>query len=226
MAAAGIMTIGGAFWEFGAPDWDRTKLFVLFGVAEDHDSNPIKMGIVQAEEARRAVRLGQSGAHRLFGGRRQLDRHSAGDRRAADPVASSTSCSKARKIDVDYLVRYTNAPWLVIDDAGRRRPRPVCARRRRQAAGVRDRHRARGALHGTQGARAGAVWPRTQLADGRFAVPSFQLLAEKYLDPQYAPEAVAAETGVAADDDPRACRRDRPRRFRRRRSSSTSRGPT
>ena len=28
MAAAGIMTIGGAFWEFGAPDWDRTKLFV------------------------------------------------------------------------------------------------------------------------------------------------------------------------------------------------------
>ena len=24
MAAAGIMTIGGAFWEFGAPDWERT----------------------------------------------------------------------------------------------------------------------------------------------------------------------------------------------------------
>ena len=45
MAAAGIYTIGGAFWEFGSPDWDRTKLFVMFGVAEDHDSNPIKMGI-------------------------------------------------------------------------------------------------------------------------------------------------------------------------------------
>ena len=45
MAAAGIYTIGGAFWEFGAPDWDKTKLFVLFGVAEDHDSNPIKIGI-------------------------------------------------------------------------------------------------------------------------------------------------------------------------------------
>ena len=45
MAAAGIMTIGGAFWEFGAPDWERTKLFVLFGVAEDHDSNPIKTGL-------------------------------------------------------------------------------------------------------------------------------------------------------------------------------------
>ena len=45
MAAAGIYTMGGAFWEFGAPDWERTKLFLLFGVAEDHDSNPIKMGI-------------------------------------------------------------------------------------------------------------------------------------------------------------------------------------
>ncbi len=45
MAAGGIYTIGGAFWEFGQPDWERTKLFVMFGVAEDHDSNPIKIGI-------------------------------------------------------------------------------------------------------------------------------------------------------------------------------------
>ena len=45
MAAAGIYTMGGAFWEFGQPDWDHTKLFMIFGVAEDHDSNPIKMGI-------------------------------------------------------------------------------------------------------------------------------------------------------------------------------------
>ena len=41
MAAAGIYTMGGAFWEFGQPDWDHTKMFLLFGVAEDHDSNPI-----------------------------------------------------------------------------------------------------------------------------------------------------------------------------------------
>ncbi|MFT7059784.1 MAG: anaerobic selenocysteine-containing dehydrogenase, partial [Pseudorhodobacter sp.] len=32
MAAGGIYTIGGAFWEFGQPDWEYTKLFVLFGV--------------------------------------------------------------------------------------------------------------------------------------------------------------------------------------------------
>jgi anaerobic selenocysteine-containing dehydrogenase len=26
MAAAGLYTIGGSFWEFGEPDWDHTKL--------------------------------------------------------------------------------------------------------------------------------------------------------------------------------------------------------
>ena len=32
MAAGGIYTMGGAFWEFGSPDWDRTKLFMIFGL--------------------------------------------------------------------------------------------------------------------------------------------------------------------------------------------------
>ncbi|MEM1267974.1 MAG: molybdopterin-dependent oxidoreductase, partial [Pseudomonadota bacterium] len=50
MAAGGIYTLGGAFWEFGAPDWERTELFLLFGTAEDHDSNPIKMGLGRLKE--------------------------------------------------------------------------------------------------------------------------------------------------------------------------------
>ncbi|MEK9751913.1 MAG: molybdopterin-dependent oxidoreductase, partial [Rhodospirillaceae bacterium] len=45
MAAGGLYTIGSAFWEFGEPDWHHTKYFMMFGVAEDHDSNPIKKGI-------------------------------------------------------------------------------------------------------------------------------------------------------------------------------------
>ena len=54
MAAAGIYTLGGAFWEFGAPDWERTELLLLFGVAEDHDSNPMKisLGKLKARGAR------------------------------------------------------------------------------------------------------------------------------------------------------------------------------
>jgi len=45
MAAGGLYTFGGAFWEFGDPDWEHTRYFLLFGVAEDHASNPIKIGI-------------------------------------------------------------------------------------------------------------------------------------------------------------------------------------
>src|SRR5205809_1095905 len=45
MAVAGLYTIGGSFWEFGEPDWGRTQYFLVFGVAEDHDSKPLKIGL-------------------------------------------------------------------------------------------------------------------------------------------------------------------------------------
>jgi anaerobic selenocysteine-containing dehydrogenase len=114
MAAAGMYTLGGAFWEFGEPDWEHTKYFMMFGVAEDHDSNPIKMGW-QAQGARRQGRRHQPGrtgynaiADEWVG---ITPRHRRAVRRRADPRAAP-----AGKIDLDYLIRYTNAPWLVIDD--------------------------------------------------------------------------------------------------------------
>ena len=45
MAAGLIYTIGGSFWEFGGPDLERSKLFVMIGTAEDHHSNPLKMAL-------------------------------------------------------------------------------------------------------------------------------------------------------------------------------------
>lgn len=42
MAAGMIYTIGGSFWEFGGPDLERARLFVMIGTAEDHHSNPMK----------------------------------------------------------------------------------------------------------------------------------------------------------------------------------------
>ena len=42
MAAGMIYTIGGSFWEFGGPDLERAKLFIMIGTAEDHHSNPLK----------------------------------------------------------------------------------------------------------------------------------------------------------------------------------------
>ena len=43
MAAGMIYTIGGSFWEFGGPDLERAKLFIMIGTAEDHHSNPLKI---------------------------------------------------------------------------------------------------------------------------------------------------------------------------------------
>ncbi len=45
MAAAGLYTFGGSFWEFGEPGWERTKYFMLWCVAEDHVLNPIKIAL-------------------------------------------------------------------------------------------------------------------------------------------------------------------------------------
>src|SRR5512145_1579122 len=45
MAVGMIYTIGGSFWEFGGPDLERAKLFVMLGTAEDHHSNPLKIAI-------------------------------------------------------------------------------------------------------------------------------------------------------------------------------------
>lgn len=47
MAAGMIYTIGGSFWEFGGPDLERSKLFIMFGTAEDHHSNPLKIELAK-----------------------------------------------------------------------------------------------------------------------------------------------------------------------------------
>jgi anaerobic selenocysteine-containing dehydrogenase len=196
MAAAGIMTIGGAFWEFGAPDWDRTKLFIMFGVAEDHDSNPLKMGIAKIKKngARfvsvNPVRTGYSAvADNWIGIRPGTD--------GLLILAVVHELLKARKIDVDYLMRYSNAPWLVVDAPGTAE-HGLFARDAEGRELVFETVTERVVPRGTAGARP-ALSGRYALEDGRFAVPSFQLLAEKYLDPKYAPEAVTGETGVAVD---------------------------
>ncbi|HHZ10288.1 MAG TPA: molybdopterin-dependent oxidoreductase [Rhizobiales bacterium] len=195
MAAAGIMTIGGAFWEFGAPDWDRTKLFVMFGVAEDHDSNPIKIGISKLKRngARfvsvNPVRTGYSAvADNWIGIRPGTD--------GLLILAVIHELLKARRIDVDYLVRYSNAPWLVVDAPGTAE-HGLFARDADGAPLVWETVTERAVAAGTKGARP-ALRGRYEVGEGRFAVPSFQLLAEKYLDPRYAPESAAAETGVDA----------------------------
>jgi len=51
MAAGMIYTIGGSFWEFGGPDLDQARLFVMIGTAEDHHSNPLKIALAKFKRA-------------------------------------------------------------------------------------------------------------------------------------------------------------------------------
>jgi len=117
MATAGIYTMGGAFWEFGQPDWDHTKLFMLFGVAEDHDSNPIKMGIGKIKE--RGARV--IGVNPIRTGYNAVADEWVGITPGTDGrfILSLIYCLiEAGKIDLTYLARFTNAPVLLDPETG------------------------------------------------------------------------------------------------------------
>jgi len=195
MAAAGLYTIGGSFWEFGEPDWERTKYFLLFGVAEDHDSNPIKIGLgkLKGRGAKvvsiNPIRTGYSAiADEWIGIRPGTD--------GLLVLSLIHELLRAGKIDADYLVRYTNAPWLVIDDEGAA-DHGLCARGTGGQPLIWDRRRERVVSGNDPEALPTLRGPRT-LSDGRRAVPAFELLARRCLEPRYAPDAVAAETGISA----------------------------
>ena len=83
-----IYTIGGSFWEFGGPDLDRAKLFVMIGTAEDHHCNPLKIAIGEVQARGRPLHLDQPGAHRLLGDRRRVDP----DQARAPTARSSWRC--------------------------------------------------------------------------------------------------------------------------------------
>ncbi|TQV66651.1 molybdopterin oxidoreductase family protein [Aliiroseovarius halocynthiae] len=195
MAAAGIYTMGGAFWEFGQPDWDRTKLFMLFGVAEDHDSNPIKIGLGKLKE--RGARV--IGVNPIRSGYNAIADEWVGITPGTDGLfilALVHELFRAGQVDLNYLSRYTNAGFIVNEEPNTAetglflrgntgKPQVIC--------------RATGKLadYDTPG-----VMPdlaATYRHAGQSHRPVFQLMAERYLSDEYAPEAVADRTGISAD---------------------------
>ena len=196
MAAAGLYSIGGSFWEFGEPDWENTKYFMMFGVAEDHDSNPIKIGLGKLKTHGAAkfvsvnpIRTGYSAiADEWIGIRPGTD--------GLFVLALIQELLRAGKIDENYLRRYTNAAWLVIQDEGAA-DHGLFARNDAGQPLVFDE-----TTQAVAGAHAADVVAqlsgKVTLPDGRMAVPAFHLVAKRCLDPRYAPDAVAAETGIEA----------------------------
>jgi anaerobic selenocysteine-containing dehydrogenase len=189
MAAAGIYTIGGAFWEFGQPDWAHTKLFVLFGVAEDHDSNPIKIGIGKLKE--RGARV--VGVNPVRTGYNAVADEWFGITPGTDGllILSLIHCLLAAgKIDLDYLARWTNAPLLVNEAEGPEKG--LILKNAESQPFVIDRRTGMPAPWDGAGVQPdlGAVW------QGHRTV--FQHMAERYLGEEFAPEAVADRVGIDA----------------------------
>jgi anaerobic selenocysteine-containing dehydrogenase len=194
MAAAGMYTFGGSFWEFGEPDWDRTKYLMLWGVAEDHDSNPIKLGLGKMKSrgakivAINPVRTGYASiADEWVPVNPGTDGLLAG--------ALIHELLRTDRVDFDYLVRYTNAHHLVIRDPGAADDgliardadgKPLCAARGGQL------------IDATRPDIAPLIAGEYILPDGRMAVPAFQLVAERFLASECAPENVAERCGVDA----------------------------
>ncbi|GAA4221457.1 anaerobic selenocysteine-containing dehydrogenase [Sagittula marina] len=194
MAAAGIYTMGGAFWEFGTPDWDHAKLFILFGVAEDHDSNPIKMGIGRLK-ARGAKVIG---VNPVRSGYNAVADEWVGITPGTDGllILSLIHClMKAGQIDLDYLTRYTDAP-LLLDGDPKSDTYGLLLRDAEGRAQVIDRATGKPAAADSPGVAPdpGAHWRHA----GVTHVTVLHRMAETYLIPDYAPEAVSERCGVSS----------------------------
>ena len=118
MAAGLIYTIGGSFWEFGGPDLERAKLFVMIGTAEDHDSNPLKIHISKFKRrggrfiSINPVRTGYSAiADEWVPIKPGTD--------GALLLAINRELIEQGLYDRDFLVQYSNAAELVVNDPAR-----------------------------------------------------------------------------------------------------------
>ncbi|MFN7427906.1 MAG: molybdopterin-dependent oxidoreductase, partial [bacterium] len=202
MAAGMIYTIGGSFWEFGGPDLDRAKLFVMIGTAEDHHSNPLKMALSKFKRdggkfiSVNPVRTGYSAIADEW----------IPIRPGTDGALMLALCHELIRLglyDRDFVARYSNAGYLVnIDPASDSHGMTVAGGGAAHANAFRqhdqlwwDRHSGKPVVN-----HAGDSDPQLfgsfRLHDGTPVKPAFQLLAERLVE--NTPEWAAGITGIPA----------------------------
>lgn len=189
MAAGMIYSVGGSFWEFGGPDLERAKLFVMLGTAEDHHSNPLKAAI--------------SGFKRAGGRFISVNPVRTGYSAIADewiPIKPGTDGAllmallhelvRTGQVDHAFLRRFTNAPQLVVLDEGEREglfafdpaAGPPGDGRNPHNKLVWDRASGRAVAAYPEGIADGlepALEGHYTLADGTRVAPAFQLLMDR-----------------------------------------------
>ncbi len=196
MAAAGLYTLGHSFWEFGDPDWPRTKYFMMWGVAEDHASNPIKLGL---EELKR------NGGKFIA-----INPVRTGYQAIADewvPIRPGTDGMLAMAMihvllshdlfDREFLLRYTNAPQLVVQTPGQKGDGLIL----RDAEGQPQIYDldAKAFSAANQVDTRAALFGEYTTADGRCVKTAMTLIAERFLDQAYSPQQAAEICGVPAE---------------------------
>ncbi|MBC7802287.1 MAG: molybdopterin-dependent oxidoreductase, partial [Candidatus Parcubacteria bacterium] len=202
MAAGMIYTIGGSFWEFGGPDLDRARLFVMIGTAEDHHSNPLKIAISKFKRAGgrfisvNPVRTGYSAIADEW----------IPIRPGTDGALLMALCGELVRqdlCDTEFLARYTNAGYLVnVEEGGDGEGLFVHAKEEDKTNPFRrhdqlwwDRHSDRAVPNHAEGAD-----PRLdgeyRLDDGTPVKPAFELLRGRLVE--CTPEWAADITGIPA----------------------------
>ncbi len=196
MAAAGLYTMGHAFWEFGDPDWERTKYFMMWGVAEDHSSNPIKIGLKKIKE---------NGAKFVSVNPVRTGYQAIADEWVAIKPGTDAMLALSmvhvllehQLIDHEFLIRYTNSAYLVVDTPGQQGDGLFL----RGDAGeplvwglVKEQY-----VDGTQPDVSPALFGNYRAPDGRPVRTVMSMLVDKYQSKEYAPEAAAMICGVPAE---------------------------
>jgi len=202
MAAGMIYTVGGSFWEFGGPDLERARLFVMLGTAEDHHSNPLKIAIAKFKRAGgrfvsvNPVRTGYSAiADEWVPIRPGTD--------GALLLALTNEIIAQGLYDRDFVARYTNGGQLVIVDPASPRHGLLALDEDADPANPLypqnqlwwDRHSGRAVLTHTPESDPSLFGDFT-LTDGTRVRPAFQLLVERMR--RYTPEWAEKITGIPA----------------------------
>ncbi len=202
MAAGMIYTIGGSFWEFGGPDVEHAKVLMMFGTAEDHHSNPLKMALSEFKRkggrfiSVNPVRTGYSAiADEWVPIKPGTD--------GAMIMAMIRVLVDENLIDQEFLKEYTNSAQLVITDSSRKDHGKI-ARDAQGNALVWD-AKSGGAIafHSDDSADV-QLTGSYQLSDGTAVKPSFQLLVERLQE--YTPEWAEGICGIKATDIRRLAR--------------------
>ena len=204
MAAGMIYTIGGSFWEFGGPDLDRAKLFVMIGTAEDHHSNPLKIAISKFKRSGgrfisvNPIRTGYSAiADEWVPIRPGTD--------GALLLALTHEIINTGLYDRDFLARYTNSGYLInVDPASPLNGTAVKSGAQSKGDNPEhrhdqlwwDRHSGRAVANHTPDADP-ALLGNYKLDNGTPVKPVFQLLLERVKE--YTPEWAEGITGIPAE---------------------------